>query len=121
MIAKYDPHFRSVGADEAGFELSRSHPLFEDPPPSADRSRASELGYGTEGSESEDEDAEMEGVVSGPNLRSVLEGVNRIRKEVFEATGLTCSGGIGVTPMVAKISSDFRKPVGIPHTSTHPL
>ena len=37
----------------------------------------------------------------------------RIKREVFEKTGLTCSVGVGPNKLVAKIASDFRKPDGL--------
>ena len=38
--------------------------------------------------------------------------VDRIRREIFEATGLTASAGIAYNPMLAKICSDKNKPNG---------
>lgn len=38
--------------------------------------------------------------------------VEEMRKKVFEATGLTCSAGIGPTSLIAKIASEKKKPDG---------
>ena len=38
--------------------------------------------------------------------------VQRIRNEVKESTGLTCSAGIAANPLLAKLASNFRKPDG---------
>lgn len=37
----------------------------------------------------------------------------RIKKEIFEHEGLTCSAGIGPNKLVAKMASEFRKPDGL--------
>jgi DNA polymerase IV (DinB-like DNA polymerase) len=37
----------------------------------------------------------------------------RIKKEIFEKEGLTCSVGVGPNKLVAKIASDFQKPDGL--------
>ncbi len=37
----------------------------------------------------------------------------KIKKEIFEATSLTCSIGIGPNKLVAKIASDMQKPDGL--------
>jgi DNA polymerase-4 len=37
----------------------------------------------------------------------------RIKKEIFETTGLTASAGVGPNMFVAKIASDFQKPDGL--------
>lgn len=42
-----------------------------------------------------------------------LEGLaSEIRARVLEATGITCSVGIGVNMMLAKIACDINKPDG---------
>lgn len=41
------------------------------------------------------------------------EVARRIQREVFEATGLTCSAGVAPNKLIAKIASDFRKPAGL--------
>jgi len=38
--------------------------------------------------------------------------VHEIRQEVFNQTGLTCSAGVGVNKLIAKIASDSNKPNG---------
>jgi DNA polymerase IV (DinB-like DNA polymerase) len=37
----------------------------------------------------------------------------RIKREIYEREGLTCSIGVGPNKLVAKIASDFRKPDGL--------
>jgi DNA polymerase IV (DinB-like DNA polymerase) len=37
----------------------------------------------------------------------------RIKKEIYEKEGLTCSIGVGPNKLVAKIGSDFKKPDGL--------
>jgi DNA polymerase-4 len=38
--------------------------------------------------------------------------MRRLRREIFDATGLTCSVGIGPNKLVAKVASDAEKPAG---------
>ncbi len=43
----------------------------------------------------------------------------RIKKEIYDATGLTCSIGIAPNKLVAKIASDLRKPDGLTIVEEH--
>jgi DNA polymerase kappa len=45
----------------------------------------------------------------GESFGSVVE---RMRKQVYETTGLTCSAGIACNPLLAKLASNYRKPDG---------
>ena len=42
----------------------------------------------------------------------ILQVVEKIRKEVFDGTGLTCSAGIGRNRLIAKLAADVNKPNG---------
>ncbi|CCN85909.1 putative DNA polymerase IV [Vibrio nigripulchritudo SFn27] len=44
---------------------------------------------------------------------SAIKIAEEIKSRIFEGTGLTCSAGISVNKMLAKIASDWRKPNGI--------
>jgi DNA polymerase kappa len=43
---------------------------------------------------------------------SFVDVVQRMREEVKEKTGLTCSAGIACNPLLAKLASNYRKPDG---------
>lgn len=49
---------------------------------------------------------------SGEDDASFVEIVKRMREEVKEKTGLTCSAGIACNPLLAKLASNYRKPDG---------
>ena len=83
VLKRYDPDLSSHSLDEAVLHLS---PYLSSLPPTDPPLPLASL---------------IEGVVAG------------MRREVTAATrGLTISAGVGVTPMLAKIASDVRKPDG---------
>ena len=45
----------------------------------------------------------------------------KIRKEIFEQTRLTCSAGVSTNKMVAKIASDYQKPNAITVVQPHQI
>lgn len=45
--------------------------------------------------------------------REAEEQAKKIKKEILEKEGLTCSVGIGPNKLIAKIASDFQKPDGL--------
>jgi DNA polymerase IV (archaeal DinB-like DNA polymerase) len=47
------------------------------------------------------------------DLERARERAQRIKRDIVEREGLTCSVGIGPNKLVAKIASDFRKPDGL--------
>ncbi len=47
------------------------------------------------------------------DLERARDQAHRIKREILEREGLTCSIGIGPNKLVAKIASDFRKPDGL--------
>ena len=47
------------------------------------------------------------------NLREAKQLAQKIKKEVYDKEGLTCSIGVGPNKLVAKIGSDFQKPDGL--------
>jgi len=47
------------------------------------------------------------------DLERARDEAYRIKREILEREGLTCSIGIGPNKLVAKIASDFRKPDGL--------
>lgn len=47
------------------------------------------------------------------DLERARDEAHRIKREILEREGLTCSIGIGPNKLVAKIASDFRKPDGL--------
>jgi len=47
------------------------------------------------------------------NQKSATILANKIRKEIFNETGLTCSAGVSYNKFLAKIASDINKPNGI--------
>ena len=46
-------------------------------------------------------------------LKSATIIAHRIQQEIFEKTGLTCSTGISYNKFLAKLASDYAKPVGM--------
>ncbi len=46
-------------------------------------------------------------------LRQAMELAERIKREIFEKEGITCSIGVGPNKLVAKIASDSEKPNGL--------
>ena len=57
------------------------------------------------------------GVHSAMNANEALKSAtiiaHRIQQEIFEKTGLTCSTGISYNKFLAKLASDYAKPVGM--------
>jgi DNA polymerase IV (DinB-like DNA polymerase) len=48
-----------------------------------------------------------------PDLKRAKELAERIKREIFEQEGITCSIGVGPNKLVAKIASDSEKPNGL--------
>ncbi|UCC59126.1 MAG: DNA polymerase IV [Candidatus Bathyarchaeum sp.] len=47
------------------------------------------------------------------NFREAEKLAQKIKKQIYEKEGLTCSIGVGPNKLVAKIGSDFKKPDGL--------
>ncbi len=47
------------------------------------------------------------------NIEQAKELATKIKKEIYEKEGLTCSVGIGPNKLIAKIASDMQKPDGV--------
>lgn len=116
VLAFYDPHFCSVGLDEAYLDLTafvrnRLSPNVGEEPIQQTVNHASISFGGDSGPKVAKERQEL---LQLPSLywKCAEEVVEELRDEIFNKVGLTASAGIAPNKMLAKVASDVNKPNG---------
>lgn len=104
IFALYDPHFSAHSLDEAYLDITAYM---------RENWMQYAASYGRATPESDEEDHMDVPCLPKAELAEVAAAiVAELRQRVFEKTQLTCSAGIAVNSMLAKICSDMNKPNG---------
>ena len=116
VLAFYDPHFCSVGLDEAYLDLTayvrnKLSPSVNEEPIEQTMNNA---GVSCGGDDGPMAAKERQKFLQLPSFywKCAEEVVEELREEVFKKTGLTASAGIAPNKMLAKVASDVNKPNG---------
>lgn len=121
VFREFDPHFRSGSIDEAKLDLTdyieQHWHIYQ-----GGNKRRRRRGEGKEKEKEKEEEEDHETAERETNNRSGLpqsprehvawQVVSEIRRRIFAREKITCSAGIGISTMVAKIASDMNKPNG---------
>ena len=112
VLAFHDPHFCSVGLDEAYLDLTA---FVRKTLPSVVEEPIQQTVNNACGGDSGPKVAtERQELLQLPSLywKCAEEVVEELRDEIFKRTGLTASAGIAPNKMLAKVASDVNKPNG---------
>ena len=114
VLAIYDPHFCSMGLDEAYLDLTTF--IRNKLSPESSLALVDEGRDGTGGVRDGDSSRAVDGkeLLQLPTAywRCAEETVEELRHAIFTKTGLTASAGIAPNKMLAKVASDVNKPDG---------
>lgn len=105
VLAVYDPHFCSMGLDEAYLDLTTFIGNKVSPESSLDEGKDA-------GDSSKAVDEKELLLLPTTYWQCAEEAVEELRHAIFAKTGLTASAGIAPNKMLAKIASDVNKPDG---------